>query len=82
MFTYITKMIYICRVKKNKNTEFMNWNEMKKKAVAHGFVFLKHGSRHDIYVHKETGKVILLERHWSQEVQPGLMKKLKSEIGF
>ena len=55
---------------------------MKKVAVAKGFEFLKHGSRHDIYVHKETGKIILLERHWSQEVRPGLMNKLEKEIGF
>ena len=60
----------------------MNWQEMKKKAVDNGFVFLKHGSRHDIYVNKANGKIILLERHWSQEVRPGLMNKLKKEIGF
>ena len=60
----------------------MNWQEMKKKAVDDGFVFLKHGSRHDIYVNKVNGKIILLERHWSQEVRPGLMNKLKKEIGF
>lgn len=34
----------------------MNWQEMKKKAVDNGFVFLKHGSRHDIYVNKANGK--------------------------
>lgn len=60
----------------------MNWNEVKKKAIEHGFVFLKHGGNHDIYVHKETGTRILIERHWSQEVRPGLMNKLKKEIGF
>lgn len=60
----------------------MNWNEMKRKAVANGFEFLKSGSRHDIYVNKKNGKIILLERHWSQEVRPGLMNKLKKEIGF
>lgn len=36
----------------------MNWQEMKKKAVDNGFVFLKHGSRHDIYVNKVNGKII------------------------
>lgn len=34
----------------------MNWNEMRKRAVENGFEFLKHGSRHDIYVNKEYGK--------------------------
>ena len=58
----------------------MNWQEMKKKAVDNGFVFLKHGSRHDIYVNKVNGKIILLERHWSQEVRPGLMSETISYL--
>ena len=44
----------------------MNWNEMKKKAIENGFVFVKHGSRHDIYENKANGKMILIERHWSK----------------
>lgn len=43
----------------------MNWNEMKKKAIENGFVFVKHGSRHDIYENKANGKMILIERHWT-----------------
>ena len=45
----------------------MNWNEMKKKAIENGFVFVKHGSNHDIYENKANGKRILIERHWTQE---------------
>lgn len=60
----------------------MNWNELKKKAVEHGFVKLRSGASHDIYLKKETGQRIIIERHWSQEVRPGLMRKLKKEIGF
>lgn len=60
----------------------MNWNEMRKKAIENGFELFKHGSRHDIYVNKSSGKIILIERHWSQEVRKGLMNKLKKEIGF
>ena len=56
--------------------------EMKKKAIENGFVFVKHGSNHDIYENKANGKRILIERHWTQEVRSGLMKKLKKEIGF
>ena len=59
----------------------MNWNEMKKKAIEHGFRFEKHGGSHDLYVN-DAGKKVWLERHWSQEVRPGLAKKLKKEIGF
>lgn len=36
----------------------MNWNEMKRKAVEHGFKFVKHGARHDTYFHPETKQVI------------------------
>lgn len=32
----------------------MNWNEMKKKALENGFEFLKHGSRHDLYINKKN----------------------------
>ena len=60
----------------------MNWNEMKRKAVQHGFKFLSHGKEHDVYWNEETGVRIRLERHWSQEVRPGLMNKLKRVIGF
>ena len=54
---------------------------MKKKAIEHGFRFEKHGGSHDLYVN-DAGKKVWLERHWSQEVRPGLAKKLKKEIGF
>lgn len=67
---------------RKSNKANMNWNEMKKKAIEHGFEFQKHGSRHDEYHNPQTKRTIQLERHWSQEVRPGLMKKLKKEIGF
>ena len=56
-------MQYTCN--ENQTTKSMNWNEMKKKALENGFEFLKHGSRHDLYINKKTGKIIQLERHWS-----------------
>lgn len=60
----------------------MNWNEIKKKAVQHGFIFVAHRSRHDEYYNPTTKVTIMIERHWSQEVRTGLAKKLKKEIGF
>lgn len=60
----------------------MNWNEVKRAAIKAGFQYERHGARHDIYRHPETGKAIQLERHWSQEVRPGLLKALKKVIGF
>lgn len=60
----------------------MKWNEMKRKAIEHGFIYVSHRGSHDEYYNPETKKTIMIERHWSQEVRPGLMKKLKKEIGF
>ena len=37
----------------------MNWNEIKRKALDNGFVFVKHGSRHDEYRNPETGNRVL-----------------------
>lgn len=78
----ILQKCYIFAVSIKVSIIIMNWNEMKRKAVEHGFKFLKHGGKHDIYFHPETKQVIQLERHWSQEVRPGLMKRLKQQIGF
>ncbi len=60
----------------------MKWNELKRIAEEHGFQFLRHGKKHDLYYNPETGKTIQIERHWTQEVRPGLMKSLKQVIGF
>ena len=60
----------------------MKWNELKKIAIKNGFKFHKSLNGHDLYLNEETGKVIMLERHGSQEVRNGLMHKLKKEIGF
>ena len=55
---------------------------MKRLAVKNGFRLLAHGKKHDIYYNEMTGKTIQIERHWSQEVRPGLMKQLKKDIGL
>ena len=47
----------------------MNWNELKKKAVENGWIFERHGKKHDIYYHPE-------------EVKKGLYHDLKKKIGF
>ena len=60
----------------------MTWRELKIKAEAKGYVFVKHVKKHDKYKNPETGSQIQIERHWSQEVRPGLLAELKMEIGF
>lgn len=60
----------------------MNWNEMKRKVVSMGYKFETHGKKHDIYRHPITGDIVQIERHWSQEVRPRLMKKILRQIGL
>lgn len=60
----------------------MKWRELKIKAEEHGYVFKRHGKKHDIYENPATGSLIQIERHWSQEVRRGLLTVLKREIGF
>lgn len=59
----------------------MNWNEMKRLVISKGYKFEKRGKKHDIYRNPETNDMLLIERHWSQEVRVGLMKKILSQIG-
>lgn len=58
----------------------MTWNELKRLVIETGYVKKRSGARHDIYEHPETGKVIVVERHWSKEVAPGLLRKLLRAI--
>lgn len=60
----------------------MNWKELEKKARQNGFCFVRHRGKHDEYRNTKTGEMIMIERHWSQEVRPGLLFKLKKAIGF
>lgn len=59
----------------------MNWNELRREAERRGYVFVRHGKKHDIYIN-QRGDLISIERHWTQEVRPGLLKTLKKKIGF
>ena len=64
-----------------RNEQIMNWNELLKKVKAAGYEFDRHGSRHDIYRHPQKKDYVQIERHWSQEVRPKLMKKILGQIG-
>lgn len=59
----------------------MNWKEMLKKVENAGYQFHRHGKKHDIYIHPVKKDIVQIERHWSQEVRPGLMKKILNQIG-
>ena len=58
----------------------MKWSEILKIAKAHGFVFERHGGKHDIYRNPQTGQEIQIERHGSHEVGTGLANKLIKQI--
>ena len=60
----------------------MKWNELKRIAIAKGFRFYKPLKGHDLYINDETNKIVILERHGSQEVKTKLIHKLKKDIGF
>ena len=54
---------------------------MKRLVVSKGYEFEKKGKKHDLYRNPDTKDLVLIERHWSQEVRPGLMKKILSQVG-
>jgi predicted RNA binding protein YcfA (HicA-like mRNA interferase family) len=58
----------------------MKWSEMKRLAMQYGWYKYRSGAKHDIYRHPDKKEQIQLERHSSQEVRPGLMKKLIKTI--
>lgn len=77
---YNKNIVYLCRPIKKGGGNNVNWGELKKIAIEHGFKFYKHGGNHDFY--KRGDQTILIERHQSQEVRKGMMYKLKKQIGF
>jgi len=64
------------------NAIIMKWSELRKIVEAKGWIFSRHGSRHDIYLHPEHEEPLQIERHWSQEIRKGLYKKIKKQVGF
>ena len=60
----------------------MKWSELRAVAKTRGYELYRHGKKPDIYIHKETGEQLPIERHWNQEIRVGLLGKLKKQIGF
>lgn len=44
--------------------------------------FLKHGGEHDHYYYKEKKEVLIIPRHQSEEIKPGLLNKLLKQVGL
>ena len=60
----------------------MTWNELTRLLIDVGYVFVKHGKKHDQYRNEATGKIEMVERHSSQEVRPGLLNSIKKRAGL
>ena len=58
----------------------MTWNEFKKMILRKGWKLERHGSKHDIY--RKNGRVdlLLVERHWNEEIKPNLQKRLLKQV--
>lgn len=59
----------------------MKWNEIIRIATEKGYRLHAHGKKHDIYVN-DNGERLVVERHGSQEIRPGLMNALKRQLGI
>ena len=59
----------------------MKWNELIRIATEKGYRLPAHGKKHDIYVN-DNGERLVVERHGSQEIRPGLMNALKRQLGI
>lgn len=60
----------------------MKWNELKKLAEANGWYLLKHGKKHDVYVHPTNRNRLIIGRPGSEEVPVGTYTKLLKQMGF
>ncbi|MCH5238772.1 MAG: type II toxin-antitoxin system HicA family toxin [Muribaculaceae bacterium] len=60
----------------------MKWNELIDLLKDNGYVFVKHGKKHDQYRNPATGDIQMVERHGSQEVRPGLLNSIKKRAGL
>lgn len=59
----------------------MKWREFKKLAEGNGWVLKRHGNEHDIYANPNSPlERLVIERHWGQEIKPGLLKRLLKQV--
>lgn len=58
----------------------MKWNELIRLAEQNGWRLLRHGKKHDIYTKEGRMDQMQIGRHESEEIKPGLMRKLLKQI--
>ena len=71
-------MLYICSVIENKVK--MKWSELRRIAEKNGWFLVRHGSRHDVYGHRDKGFRIEIGRHDKEEIRNGTFNKLKGTV--
>ena len=58
----------------------MTWAEFKRYAGKHGWMLVRHGTKHDIYRKEGREDPLLIERHWNDEMKPGIQKRLCKQV--
>jgi len=58
----------------------MKWSEIRRIAEGKGWYLVRHGANHDIYKHPSIKDMLIIERHDSTEIRPGLLNKLKKKL--
>lgn len=58
----------------------MKTSELKRLLSKRGCRFLKHGSRHDVWINPANGKITMVPRHDHQEVPNGTLKSIMNEL--
>lgn len=58
----------------------MTWNEFRRLILKKGWVFERHGSRHDVYRKEGRNDSLCVERHWNAEINPKLQKRLLKQV--
>jgi predicted RNA binding protein YcfA (HicA-like mRNA interferase family) len=56
----------------------MNRNDFIRFLEFNGLVFYRHGARHDIYIHQQTGKKVAVPRH--SEIKNKFLQRILGEI--
>jgi predicted RNA binding protein YcfA (HicA-like mRNA interferase family) len=60
----------------------MKGSELKRKVTKQGWYFVRHGSKHDLYGHKDCpGVLIPIPRHEAKEVPTGTANNILKQAG-
>jgi len=55
--------------------------ELVRKIKKKGVQFLAHDKKHDVYYNPKTGGKARIPRHWNQQVPPGTLHDILTDLG-